>query len=260
MKLRCIIVDDEPVARKGMAEELKEIAFLELVGIGENAYQAMDLVATLHPDLIFLDIEMPGLNGLDLIRTLRQPPMIIVTTAYPEYALKGYELDVMDYLIKPVDFNRLLKACCKAQEFHALRQRATGSAGPVRVPADAIPAGPIQTILTPTVPALQAEEGYFFVKANGKYEKLLFKELLYVEAADNYVLIYTGTKKLMVYDTLKNMESLLPPDRFMKVHKSYLVALDKVSVVEGGMLRIANAMIPVSRNLKEAVLGRILKS
>jgi DNA-binding LytR/AlgR family response regulator len=260
MKLRCIIVDDEPVARKGMAEELKEIAFLELVGIGENAYQAMDLVATLRPDLILLDIEMPGLNGLDLIKTLRQPPMIIVTTAYSEYALKGYELDVMDYLIKPVDFNRLLKACCKAQEFHALRHRAIGPAPPVNVPTGPIPTGPNPTGATHAGPTQPAEEGYFFVKSNGKYEKLFFRELLYVEAADNYVLIHTGARRLMVYDTLKNMESLLPADRFMKVHKSFIVALDKVSVVEGSTLRIANAAIPVSRNLKEAVRGRIIES
>src|SRR5579872_6557426 len=123
MQLRCIMVDDEPVARKGMEEDLREIAFVELVGIAENSYQAVELVAALCPDLIFLDIQMPGLNGLDLIRSLRQPPMVIITTAYPEYALKGYELDVMDFLIKPIDFNRLLKACCKAQEFYSLKQQ-----------------------------------------------------------------------------------------------------------------------------------------
>src|SRR5882672_4679825 len=113
MRLRTIMVDDEPMARKGIAEELKEMAFIELVGVAENSFQAMDLVATLRPDLILLDIGMPGLSGLDLIKTLSRPPMVIIITAYPEYALEGYALDVMDYLIKPVNFSRLLKACCK---------------------------------------------------------------------------------------------------------------------------------------------------
>jgi DNA-binding LytR/AlgR family response regulator len=238
MQLRCIIVDDEPMARKGMEEELREIAFVELVGIGKNAYQAMELVATLRPDLILLDIQMPGLSGLDLIKSLRQPPMVIITTAYSEYALKGYELDVIDFLIKPVDFNRLLKACCKAQEFHALRQQATGA----DLPGPSI-----------------SSDMYFFVKSNGKYEKIFFSELLFVEAADNYVLLYTNEKKFMVYDTLKDMEALLPGRDFMKVHKSFIVALDKVSAVEGSTLRIADSKIPVSRNLREAVVERIIR-
>jgi len=227
------------MARKGMEEELREISFVELVGIGENSYQAMELVATLRPDLILLDIQMPGLNGLDLIKSLRQPPMVIITTAYSEYALTGYELDVMDYLIKPVGFSRLLRACAKAQEFHALRQQAAG----VRMPGLSLPSG----------------EGYFFVKSNGKYEKILFSELLFVEAADNYVLLHTNVRKFMVYDTLKNMESLLPADNFIKVHKSFIVAIDKVSAVEGHTLRITNAKIPVSRNLKDAVMEKIIR-
>jgi DNA-binding LytR/AlgR family response regulator len=226
------------MARRGMEEELKEISFVDLVGIGENSYQAMELVATLRPDLILLDIQMPGLNGLDLIKSLRQPPMVIITTAYSEYALKGYELDVMDFLIKPVDFSRLLRACGKAQEFQALRQRAAGLGLPGSMPSGDV---------------------YFFVKSNGKYEKVLFSELLFVEAADNYVLLHTNGRKLMVYDTLKNMESLLPAVNFMKVHKSFIVAVDKVSAVEGNTLRITNTQIPVSRNLKEVVLERIIK-
>jgi DNA-binding LytR/AlgR family response regulator len=239
MQLRCIIIDDEPMARKGMEEDLREIAFVELVGIGENSYQAMDLVTTLRPDLILLDIQMPGLNGLDLITSFRQPPMVIIITAYSDYALRGYELDVMDFLIKPVDFRRLLKACCKAQEFHSLRLRA--SAG---LPNLSMPSGDL----------------YFFVKLNGKYEKIFFNELLFVEAADNYVLLHTNEKKFMVYDTLKNMETILPVSDFMKVHKSFIVALKKVSAVEGSTVRIRDSIIPVSRNLREAVVERIIKT
>jgi DNA-binding LytR/AlgR family response regulator len=236
MQLRCIIVDDEPMARKGIAEELKEIAFVELVGSAENAYQAMDLVALLRPDLILLDISMPGLSGLDFIKTLRQPPMVIITTAFSEYAVEGFELDVIDFLVKPFDFNRLLKAICKAKEFWAFRLAGAG-----------VPAG-----------SGVAADAYFFVKVSGKYEKILFRELLFVEAADNYVYLHTVGKKWMVYDTLKNMEALLPASDFMKVHKSFIVALSKVSTVEGNVLVVERTRIPVSRGLKEEVLRRVV--
>jgi DNA-binding LytR/AlgR family response regulator len=239
MQLRCIIVDDEPMARRGMEEELREISFVDLVGVAANSYQAIELVATLRPDLILLDIQMPGLNGLDLVKSLRQPPMVIITTAYSEYALRGYELDVMDFLIKPVDYRRLLKACCKAQEFHALRQLAAGAG--------------LASLSMPS------SDLYFFVKSNGKYEKILFNELSFIEAANNYVFLHTNAKKFMVYDTLKNMEAILPASDFMKVHKSFIVSLKKISAVEGSTLRIGGAIIPVSRNLKEAMLKRIIK-
>ena len=244
MPLRCIIVDDEPMARKGIAEELKEIAFVELVGSAENAYQAMDLVALLRPDLILLDISMPGLSGLDFIKTLRQPPMVIITTAYSEYAVEGFELDVVDFLVKPFDFNRLLKAICKAKEFWAFRLAGAGVASGAGA---GLPAG-----------LGGAADAYFFVKVSGKYEKILFRELLFVEAADNYVFLHTVGKKWMVYDTLKNMEALLPAADFMKVHKSFIVALNKVSTVEGNVLVVEKTRIPVSRGLKEEVVRRVV--
>ena len=167
MQLRCIIVDDEPMARKGIAEELKEIAFVELVGSAENAYQAMDLVALLRPDLIFLDISMPGLSGLDFIKTLRQPPMVIITTAFSEYAVEGFELDVIDFLVKPFDFNRLLKACCKAKEFWAFRLAGAGlalSAGGSGMASGAGAGLPFAAGVG------VAADAYFFVKVSGKYE------------------------------------------------------------------------------------------
>jgi len=239
MQLRTIMVDDEPMARKGISEELKEIAFIELVGVAENSFQAMDLVAGLRPDLILLDIGMPGLNGLDLIKTLSRPPMIIIITAYPEYALEGYELDVMDYLIKPVSFSRLLKACCKAREFRLLQQQASGHF-PMQTPP--------------------AADSYFFVKAGGKYEKLLFRELLFIEGADNYVMIYIPGKKILAYHTLKYMMEMLPATHFMKVHKSFIVALDKVSRLEGHTLLIEGFTIPISRLMKEEVRERVLRN
>jgi DNA-binding LytR/AlgR family response regulator len=156
--------------------------------------------------------------------------MVIVITAYTEYALEGYELDVMDYLIKPVDFPRLWKACCKARDFHQLKMQAPSA----------------------------APEPYFFVKCNGKHEKIAWQELLFVEAADNYILIHLSGRKLMIYQTLKSMENLLPATDFMKVHKSYIIALDKVTRLEGQVLIIEKFRIPISRNYKDLVRERLL--
>jgi DNA-binding LytR/AlgR family response regulator len=237
MRLRTIIVDDEPMARKGLSEDLRDIDFIELAGVAENSFQALDLLSNLRPDLLLLDIDMPRLSGLDLLKSLPKPPMIIIVTAFSEYALQGFELDVMDYLIKPVDFSRLLKACCKAREFHLLQHPPSES---------------------PSLGSPHPDDGYFFVKAGGKYEKLLFRELLFVEAADNYVMIHVPGKKILTYHTLKHMATILPSSRFIKVHKSFIVALDKVRVIEGQSLIIDGFTIPVSRQMKDAVRERIL--
>ena len=229
--LRTIIVDDEPVARKGLEEDLREIAFIRMAGMAENSFQAIELVMTRQPDLILLDIEMPRLSGLDFIKSLKNPPMVIIITAYSEYALAGYELDVIDYLIKPVDFQRLLKACGKARDFYQLKR----NAGHREQPAD----------------------DYFFIKCGGKYEKIMFSDLLFAEAADNYVILHTTGKKFMTYTTLKNMESLLPVKDFIKVHKSFIVAIAKISNISGHEITVGTTRIPVSRNLKEALIGRV---
>jgi two-component system, LytTR family, response regulator len=231
MKLRCIIVDDEPFARNGLAEDVRAIDFMEVNGIAENALRAMELLAKQATDLVFLDIEMPKLNGFDLLRTLQQPPMVILTTAYAHYAPESYDLGVIDYLLKPISFNRLLKACHKAKDFYTLQ---TGG--------DNTDAG-----IT----------NYFFVKCNGRLEKILLSELLFIEAADNYILIHCTLKKYMVYHTLKSMEEYLPASRFIKVHKSFIVAFDKVDGLQGNQLFIGQHCIPVSRNFKEALLEHL---
>ncbi len=152
MKLRCVIVDDEPMARKGLAEDLQDIVFIEIIGLAENALQAVGLITQTQPDLIFLDIEMPDFNGLQLITTLTNPPMVIITTAYPEYAMEGYHLDVTDYLLKPIAFNRLLKACNKANELFELKQLAERSK--------------------------HNNSNYLFIKCNGRHEKILLQDIL----------------------------------------------------------------------------------
>ena len=229
MKLRCIIVDDEPVARNGLAEDIRAIDFMEVTGIAESALKAMELLTRQVVDLVFLDIEMPKLNGFDLLRNLQQPPMVILTTAYNHYAPESYELGVIDYLLKPISLDRLLKACHKARDFHFLR----------------------------TDQSNKDVNDYFFVKCNGRHEKIILADLLFIEAADNYVQIHTKERKLLVYHTLKNMEQHLPNSHFIKVHKSFIVAFDKIDTLEGNQLLIGQHIIPVSRNFKYAVVERV---
>ena len=230
MKLRCIIIDDEPLARKGIEEELKGIDFLEIVGIAENVIQANDLTLTLHPDLIFLDIQMPKLTGFDFMRALTHPPLVIIITAYSEYALEGFNMNVIDYLVKPVAFERLFRACNKAKEFHHYSK---------------------------TTETGQPSE-YFFIKCGNKFEKIFLRELNIVEAADNYVSLHTDSKTYISYLTLKNVEAFLPGTNFIKVHKSFVVAVEKIDFIEGNELSIAGKRVPISRFHKDSLMEQIV--
>jgi DNA-binding LytR/AlgR family response regulator len=212
-----------------MQEYVSRVPFLELTGVASNASEARDHLKARAADLLLLDIEMPGESGLELLRSLENPPLVILVTAFDAYALQGFELDVVDYLVKPVLFERFLKAATKAREYHLYRSQ----------------------------PGI-ASADYVFVKSNGKLEKVLFQEILYVEAMQNYVVINRPAGKLIVYMTLSGLERQLPEARFMRVHKSFLVALDKVSTIEGHTLHITGQRIPVSRILREEVTRRIV--
>jgi DNA-binding LytR/AlgR family response regulator len=232
MKLRCIIVDDEPVARKVLKEYIDDIAFLEVIGEADNALKAQPLLDKESVDLMFLDINMPKLTGLEFLRTSTSLPMVIITTAYTEHALDGFTLDVMDYLVKPFSFERLLKACNKAKDYHQLRLKADKVGG---------------------------SEDYFFVKCNGRIEKVFYDELLFIEASLNYVTLHTVNSRMIVYLTIKGIIECLPADRFIKVHKSYIVNLQKISSIEGNIVHIGKAEIPISQNNQEEVMKLILK-
>jgi DNA-binding LytR/AlgR family response regulator len=230
MKLNCLIIDDEPVARNGMEEYVKEVEFLHLVGKCENPVKATTYLNESHIDLLLLDIHMPKISGIDFLKTLTTPPMVIFTTAYSEYALQGYSLDIIDYLMKPVSFDRFFKAVQKAHDFYNLKHQQKSPS------AD-----------------------YFFVKCDGKFERINFNEVLFVESLQNYVVINTVEKKYITYLTLNAVEDQLPSSRFMKIHKSYLIALSKVKSIEGNEILIENGVkVPISRNLKDEVMNRIL--
>lgn len=227
--LRCLIVDDEPMARKGMMEYVREVPFLSAAGECGSASEAAGVLASQSIDLLLLDIQMPRMSGLEFLRTLRQPPLVIITTAFSEFAIEGYELEVVDYLLKPIPFDRFLKATRKAYDYFQLSRNDS-----------------------------QRKENFFFVKCNSKLEKVMFEDILFVEAMQNYIIIHTRLQKLVVYMTLSGVEERLPAELFLKVHKSFIVAVSHVMGVEENFLVIGKERIPVSRALRDSVMQRIL--
>jgi len=233
MKLKCIIIDDEPIARKVLQEFIEEIDYLELAGQAENSLKAMSLLNNNDIDIIFLDINMPKINGIEFLKTTKLNASIIMTTAYTEYAVEAFGLEVLDYLVKPIAFDRFLKACNKAKETEALKK-------------------------TIQVQPTKAND-HFFVKYNNQIEKIFYDDLAYAEAMLNYVMLYTNSKKMMVYITIKSLEEQLPANSFIKVHKSFIVNILKVKSIEGNMINIAEAKIPISQNLRDTVINKIVK-
>lgn len=225
-KLSCIIVDDEPVARQILQEFVEQVPFMELHGKFENAGKVEAWLISNTADLIFLDIEMPKISGLQFLQKMHIESMVIITTAFPQYALEGYELDIIDYLLKPFAFSRFLKAVHKAKDFEEMKNRTGGA------PASS----------------------YIFVKSEKRIEKIELKDILYAESVGNYVCIYTAQKKVMAYLTMKSLESQLPGTDFMQIHQSYLVNGSKIEAIDGNEIRIGDRSLPISRNYREIVM------
>lgn len=204
-----------------------------MAGQAENPLKAITLLNDNNIDLVFLDINMPKINGIDFLKNSKTSANVIMTTAYAEYAIEAYGLDVLDYLIKPIAFDRFLKACNKAREINTWRKN--------------IQIQPVN------------QGDHFFIKCNNQIEKVLYDDLLYAEAMLNYVMLYTNSKKMMVYVTIKNLEEQLPAGIFIKVHKSFIVNKTKIKSIEGNILDIGNEKITISQSLREKVIGKIVK-
>ncbi|BAU55844.1 LytR/AlgR family response regulator transcription factor [Mucilaginibacter gotjawali] len=229
-KITCIITDDEPFARKGLQGYIEKVGLLDLKGVCEDALQLNELLQQQTVDLLFLDIQMPHITGVDFIRALPRPPKVIFTTAYEQYAIQGFELDVLDYLLKPISYERFLKAAWKAQDYFASKEQ-KGS--------EAIP--------------------YMFAKSNGRLEKINFDEILFIEGMENYAAIHFENKKLIIHTTIKGLLEKLPPGQFVQTHKSYIAAINKVDSIDGNTLHIKKHMVPISKYLREEVLGQIVR-
>jgi DNA-binding LytR/AlgR family response regulator len=233
MTYRCIIVDDEPLARKVLTEYIEDIDFLELKGTAENPLKASALLTGNDVNLLFLDINMPKLSGLAYLRSSTSLPLTILTTAYAEYALDGFDLNVIDYLVKPFSFERFLQAVGKAKAYLDVK--------------------------ISSKPDDHEKENFFFVKCDGKMERMLYDELLYVEAMLNYVILHTAARKMIVYLTIKGLIDQLPSHRFVKVHTSYIVNVSKIKSIDKNGIDIGPTHIPISQSLYETVLNDIVK-
>jgi DNA-binding LytR/AlgR family response regulator len=231
MKLKCIVIDDEPVARRILQEFIEDIPYLEFAGQAESPLSAGALLGQQDIDVIFLDINMPKINGIDFIKASKTGAGIVITTAYAEHAAEAYGLDVLDYLVKPIAFERFFKACNKVKEIRELQKRA----------------------------ALNKAEDHFFVKCDSQIEKVFYDDLLYAEAMLNYVMLHTTQRKMMVYVTIKGLEEQLPSDHFIKVHKSFIVNMKKIKSIEGNILCVGNEKITISQGLRETVIERVVK-
>jgi DNA-binding LytR/AlgR family response regulator len=232
--IRCIIIDDEPLARKGLREYINDIDFLQLEAEFDTPLKATKHLSEGSIQLIFLDIQMPKITGLEFFKTLHNAPPVIFTTAYPQYALDGFELDALDYLVKPISFERFLKAAMRVKEYYEVRTKNISEQS-------------------------SGEEDFFFIKADNKLIKIFFDDILYVEALQNYVSIHTKTKKFITYLTFKSVEEYLPADQFIKTHKSFIIAASKIDSIDGNNIRIGENHIPISRTSKDEVMERLLK-
>lgn len=243
MKLNCIAVDDELLALKKIQRFAEKIDYLNLLGTFDNALSTFSFLRENKIDLIFLDIQMDEFTGIQLLETLKDPPHVILTTAYDEYALKAYELDVVDYLLKPIPFERFVKAVEKVYARYLKDQNQQQQLSPQN-----------------NENAQKSDKpDYTFIKSGNKTVKVYFNKILYIEGQRDYLQIHTEDSKIMTLLNFKKIQELLDPQRFIRVHKSYLIAVDKIDYIENNAIRIKEKLIPVSSTYKVAFFNLLNK-
>ena len=232
--MNCIVIDDEPLARECIINYIGQVDFMKCAGTGISAMDIPELLTSSQVDILFLDVQMPMMNGLDYLKSNPRPPMTVLTTAFPNYAIEGFDLNVLDYLLKPISFNRFFTAATKAKQQMELLQK------------------------KPLTALKEEERTCFFVKCDGKYEKIYHDEILFVAAMQNYVAFYTDKRRYMSLLPLKHVVKRLDSRAFLQVHKSYIVAVDKIEGIAQHEIQIRKHKIPISRNYKKEVLPKIL--
>jgi len=239
--MTCIVVDDEPLARQGMEMNIAQISTLQLLGSFSNALAASDFLRKEEVDLMFLDINMPELNGLDFLKSLRDSPLVIFTTAYPQYALESYELDAIDYLVKPIRIERFLKSVNKADN-HLRLLKQEGNNNQVE----------------------KIEDDFVYIKSDRKFFKIFFKDILYIEGLKDYVIIYTADSKIITSMNVKTIAAQLPASIFARVSKSYIVNILHITAFDNELVYILNHEIPLGQSFKDDFLkqyidGKVVK-
>lgn len=237
MKLRCFIIDDEPLAVEVIASHVEKMDCIETAGTFNNALKAFQALRDAEVDLLFLDIQMPKLTGIEFLKTLKNPPKVIFTTAYREYAIEGFELNVVDYLLKPVSFERFLKAVDKVLE-QSKEQQSNGH--------------------TPPAASDIGEDAYLFVPVNKKYIKICLNDILYIESRRDYVFIKTINKEVETHQTISYMEDRLPSADYLRIHRSFIINMQKIDSWSHSEVELAGTQIPIGRTYKNHTL-KVLK-
>ena len=232
--LKVLLVDDEYLALELLASYIKKVSYLEIIGKAKNPIKALEILNTHKIDILFLDIQMPALSGINLLKSLKNPPIIIFTTAYSNYALDAFNLNAVDYLLKPFSFERFLQAINKAKELH------------------------ITSNTKQSNERLNRDASYIIIKSDGKTIKVFYKDILFIEGMKEYVRIRCKNTSYMVLDRMKNIEQKLP-NSFLRTHKSFIVSIDKVNACQGNLLEIDQYTIPISRDKKERVWYEIFR-
>ncbi len=235
MKTKCLIVDDEPLACELMRGHIEKLENFEIVADCHNAMKALSVLREKHVDLIFMDIQMPQITGIEFLKTLKHPPKVIFTTAYREYALEGFELDVVDYLLKPITFERFLKSVNK---YYQMCQ------------------DQVQVVPNATSEKIM-EDSFIYVKENKKVIKVYLSEIRYIEGLSEYVQIYTEKRKIITKTSMALMEEKLPTENFLRIHKSYIVPVNKIEAFTANTIEIHGKELPIGRNFKNAVLNAL---
>lgn len=228
--MKVLIVDDEPLAQEILVSYIGKFPEIQLIATCNNAIEAKEILNNEAVDLILLDIQMPKISGIEFLKTLDNPPMIILTTAFSDYALDAYALNVIDYLLKPISFERFAKAIKKA----------------------------LQQLAQETSTTVSAD--FIFVKADKKLIKVFFKDLRYIEGLKDYVILHVDNKRIVTLQTMKSLETKLPSAIFMRIHRSYIINIGNIDVLEGNSIHIGNKMIPIGKNYKEMLLQIINKN
>ncbi len=233
MKIRCLLVDDEPLALEVLETYVSKLADFEIVAKCTNAIRASEVLRSAKVDLMFLDIKMPQFDGISFLKTLQKPPKVVFTTAYRDFALDGYDLNVVDYLLKPISFDRFMKAVNK---YHELVREGAGQ-------------------VHETASLSQVKDRYIYVKSEKKLIKILLKDILYIESMEDYVVIHRRDAKIITKDQIGRLEEILPRDMFIRIHRSYLVSIPKIEAITSETVEVGKRELPIGRSYRKEVLA-----
>ena len=235
MKTKCLIVDDEPLARELIRGHVEKLENFEIVAECSDAMRALNVMREKQVDLIFMDIQMPQITGLEFLKTLKHPPKVIITTAFREYALEGFELDVIDYLLKPITFERFLKSVNKFYQMNQDDVQVVAATSGEKIP----------------------EESFIYIKENKKIVKVFLSEIRYIEGLSEYVQVYTDKRKIITKTSMAQMEEKLPNDSFLRIHKSFIISTSRIEAFTANTIEVQGKELPIGRSFKNGVLNAL---